>query len=174
MANARHYPAIGWIDSYSEYADEVREWWDKLDPRWAQIRQEALDLLKREQRLQQIVRLIGPDALPDTERLILVVSEMIKNGFLQQNAFDDIDVFSVPEKQILILELMIQFYKRSLSVIKQGAPLMKVTNLPVKEEIVRIKTSVANDNLNEISTVESHLEEQLSSLEKIYRRADIL
>ena len=174
LANARHYPAIGWIDSYSEYADEVREWWDKLDPRWAQIRQEALDLLKREQRLQQIVRLIGPDALPDTERLILVVSEMIKNGFLQQNAFDDIDVFSVPEKQILILELMIQFYKRSLSVIKQGAPLMKVTNLPVKEEIVRIKTSVANDNLNEISTVESHLEEQLSSLEKIYRRADIL
>ena len=174
LANARHYPAIGWIDSYSEYADEVREWWDKLDPRWAQIRQEALDLLKREQRLQQIVRLIGPDALPDTERLILVVSEMIKNGFLQQNAFDDIDVFSVPEKQILILELMIQFYKRSLSVIKQGAPLMKITNLPVKEEIVRIKTSVANDNLNEISTVESHLEEQLSSLEKIYRRADIL
>ena len=174
LANARHYPAIGWIDSYSEYADEVREWWDKLDPRWAQIRQEALDLLKREQRLQQIVRLIGPDALPDTERLILVVSEMIKNGFLQQNAFDDIDVFSVPEKQILILELIIQFYKRSLSVIKQGAPLMKVTNLPVKEEIVRIKTSVANDKINEISTVESHLEEQLSSLEKIYRRADIL
>jgi V/A-type H+-transporting ATPase subunit A len=174
LANARHYPAIGWIDSYSEYADEVREWWDKLDPRWAQIRQEALDLLKREQRLQQIVRLIGPDALPDTERLILVVSEMIKNGFLQQNAFDDIDVFSVPEKQILILELMIQFYKRSLSVIKQGAPLMKVTNLPVKEEIVRIKTSVANDKITEISTVESHLEEQLGSLEKIYRKADVL
>ena len=174
LANARHYPAIGWIDSYSEYADEVREWWDKLDPRWAQIRQEALDLLKREQRLQQIVRLIGPDALPDTERLILVVSEMIKNGFLQQNAFDDIDVFSVPEKQILILELMIQFYKRSLSVIKQGAPLMKITNLPVKEEIVRIKTSVANDKITEISTVESHLEEQLGSLEKIYRKADVL
>ena len=174
LANARHYPAIGWIDSYSEYADEVREWWDKLDPRWAQIRQEALDLLKREQRLEQIVRLIGPDALPDTERLILVVSEMIKNGFLQQNAFDDIDVFSVPEKQILILELMIQFYKRSLSVIKQGAPLMKITNLPVKEEIVRIKTSVANDKITEISTVESHLEEQLGSLEKIYRKADVL
>ncbi len=174
LANARHYPAIGWIDSYSEYADEVKEWWDKLDPRWAQIRQEALDLLKREQRLQQIVRLIGPDALPDTERLILVVSEMIKNGFLQQNAFDDIDVFSVPEKQILILELIIQFYKRSYAIIKQGAPLMKVTNLPVREEIVRIKTSVANDKLTEISTVESHLEEQLGSLEKIYRRADIL
>lgn len=174
LANARHYPAIGWIDSYSEYADEVREWWDKLDTRWAQIRQDALDLLKREQRLQQIVRLIGPDALPDTERLILVVSEMIKNGFLQQNAFDDIDVFSVPEKQIMILQLIIQYYKRAYSIIKQGAPLMKVTNLPVIEEIVRIKTSIANDNLTQISAVESHLEEQISSLEKIYRRADVL
>lgn len=174
LANARHYPAIGWIDSYSEYADEVREWWDKLDTRWAQIRQDALDLLKREQRLQQIVRLIGPDALPDTERLILVVSEMIKNGFLQQNAFDDIDVFSVPEKQIMILQLIIQYYKRTYSIIKQGAPLMKVTNLPVREEIVRIKTSIANDNLTQISAVESHLEEQISSLEKIYRRADVL
>lgn len=174
LANARHYPAIGWIDSYSEYADEVREWWDKLDTRWAQIRQDALDLLKREQRLQQIVRLIGPDALPDTERLILVVSEMIKNGFLQQNAFDGIDVFSVPEKQIMILQLIIQYYKRAYSIIKQGAPLMKVTNLPVREEIVRIKTSIANDNLTQISAVESHLEEQISSLEKIYRRADVL
>lgn len=174
LANARHYPAIGWIDSYSEYADEVREWWDRLDTRWAQIRQDALDLLKREQRLQQIVRLIGPDALPDTERLILVVSEMIKNGFLQQNAFDDIDVFSVPEKQIMILQLIIQYYKRAYSIIKQGAPLMKVTNLPVREEIVRIKTSIANDNLTQISAVESHLEEQISSLEKIYRRADVL
>lgn len=174
LANARHYPAIGWIDSYSEYADEVREWWDKLDTRWAQIRQDALDLLKREQRLQQIVRLIGPDALPDTERLILVVSEMIKNGFLQQNAFDDIDVFSVPEKQIMILQLIIQYYKRAYSIIKQGAPLMKVTNLPVREEIVRIKTSIANDNLTQISAVESHLEEQISLLEKIYRRADVL
>lgn len=174
LANARHYPAIGWIDSYSEYADEVREWWDKLDTRWAQIRQDALDLLKREQCLQQIVRLIGPDALPDTERLILVVSEMIKNGFLQQNAFDDIDVFSVPEKQIMILQLIIQYYKRAYSIIKQGAPLMKVTNLPVREEIVRIKTSIANDNLTQISAVESHLEEQISSLEKIYRRADVL
>ena len=99
---------------------------------------------------------------------------MIKNGFLQQNAFDDIDVFSVPEKQIMILQLIIQYYKRAYSIIKQGAPLMKVTNLPVREEIVRIKTSIANDNLTQISAVESHLEEQISSLEKIYRRVDVL
>lgn len=174
LANARHYPAIGWIDSYSEYAEEVRGWWDKLDPRWAQIRFEALDLLKREQRLQQIVRLIGPDALPDSERLILVVSEMIKNGFLQQNAFDDVDVYSVPEKQILILQLMMNFYRKSLGIIKQGAPLLKVTSLPVREEIIRIKTSIPNDKLNEIKTIEIHLDEQMGTLERVYRKVDTI
>lgn len=170
LANARHYPAIGWIESYSEYADEVKEWWDKLDPRWASIRLDALDLLKKEQRLQQIVRLIGPDALPDSERLVLIAAEMIKNGFLQQNAFDEIDVYSVPEKQILILQLMMTYYHKSLSAIKSGAPLMKVTDLPVRKEIVRIKTTVPNDRLEMIKAVEAHLEEQIGNIERQYRK----
>ncbi len=170
LANARHYPAIGWIDSYSEYAEEIREWWDKLDARWAEVRLSALDLLKKEERLQQIVRLIGPDALPDAERLVLTVADMIKNGFLQQSAFDAVDVYSVPEKQIQILLLMMQFYKRALSVIKQGAPLLKVHELSVREEIVRIKSSVPNDKLEQIKDVETHLEEQFDSLERMYKR----
>ncbi|MCR4713727.1 MAG: V-type ATP synthase subunit A [Treponemataceae bacterium] len=173
LANARHYPAIGWIESYSEYADEVREWWDKLDPRWASVRLAALDLLKKEQRLQQIVRLIGPDALPDTERLVLLVAEMIKNGFLQQSAFDKIDVYSVPEKQILILQLIMNFYSRALAVIKDGAPLVRISALSVREEIIRIKTSVPNDKLEMIRTVENHFDEQFSELEKLYRKMEV-
>ncbi|WP_428769882.1 V-type ATP synthase subunit A [Treponema sp. HNW] len=172
LANARHYPAIGWIDSYSEYAEEVKEWWDKLDPRWASIRLEALDLLKREQRLEQIVRLIGPDALPDTDRLVLVVAEMIKNGFLQQNAFDEIDVYSVPEKQILILQLMMSFYKKSLAVIRQGAPLMKLTGLAVREELVRIKTSIANDKIGEIAAIAKRMDDEFASVERLYRKVE--
>ncbi len=174
LANARHYPAIGWIESYSEYADEVKAWWDRLDPRWADVRLEALDLLKREQRLQQIVRLIGPDALPDSERLILVVADMIKNGFLQQNAFDDIDVFSVPEKQILILQMMMNFYKRSRAIIRQGAPLLKITSLDVRDEIVRIKTTVPNDKLDEIKAIEMRMNDQLDALDRIYRKVDAI
>lgn len=170
LANARHYPAIGWIESYSEYADEVREWWDKLDPRWASIRLDALDLLKREQRLEQIVRLIGPDALPDSERLVLIVADMIKNGFLQQNAFDDIDVYSVPEKQILILQLIMSYYHKALATIKMGAPLLKLLDLPIREEIVRIKTTVPNDKLEMIKAIESHLEEQIGGIERMYRK----
>ena len=172
LANARHYPAIGWIDSYSEYAEEVKEWWDKLDPRWASIRLEALDLLKREQRLEQIVRLIGPDALPDTDRLVLVVAEMIKNGFLQQNAFDEIDVYSVPEKQILILQLMMSFYQKSLAIIRQGAPLMKLTALAIREELVRIKTSIANDKIGEIAAIAKRMDDEFASVERLYRKVE--
>lgn len=170
LANSRHYPAIGWIDSYSEYADEVKEWWDNLDPRWAKVRLEALELLKKEQKLQSIVRLIGPDALPDYERIVLIVADMIKNGFLQQNAFDAIDVYSVPEKQIQILLLMMEFYNRGAAVIKAGAPLSKVNSLPVKEEIVRLKTTVPNDKLEMIKETESRFEEQMGGLERMYSK----
>ena len=171
LANARHYPAIGWIDSYSEYADEVRGWWDKLDARWGQIRLEALDLLKREQRLEQIVRLIGPDALPDSDRLVLTAAEMIKNGFLQQSAFDEVDTYAVPEKQIFILQLIMNFYTRALACIKQGAPLLRINELTVREEIVRIKTSVPNDKLEQIQATAARLDEQMSEIEKLYHKA---
>lgn len=170
LANARHYPAIGWIDSYSEYADEIKDWWDELDSRWANIRLKALELLKKEQKLQSIVRLIGPDALPDYERLVLVVADMIKNGFLQQSAFDEIDVYSIPEKQIQILVLMIDFYERGLFVIKNGAPLSKVSSLSVKDEIVRLKTSVPNDKLELIDETRNHFDQQFSELERMYTK----
>ena len=170
LANARHYPAIGWIDSYSEYADEVKTWWDKFDPRWASIRIKALDLLKREQRLQQIVRLIGPDALPDSDRLVLTVAEMIKNGFLQQNAFDNIDQYSVPQKQILILLLVMDFYEKALAVIKQGCPLTKIMELDVRNEIIRAKSVVPNDNMEDLTAIQNHLEQQMGELERVYRK----
>ncbi len=169
LANARHYPAIGWIDSYSEYAEEVKGWWDRLDPRWAEIRLKALDLLKKEQRLQQIVRLIGADALPESDRLILTVAEMIKNGFLQQNAFDNIDQYSVPEKQIQILMLIMNFYELALKTIKAGCPLLKIIEVPVRNEIVRAKSVVANGDADALTTIHNHLEEQMGELERLYR-----
>ena len=170
LANARHYPAIGWIDSYSEYAGEIKEWWDKFDPAWASVRIKALDLLKKEQRLQQIVRLIGADALPESDRLVLIVCEMIKNGFLQQNAFDDIDAYSVPEKQLDILLLIMDFYSHALEVIKNGCPLMKISELPVRNEIVRAKSTIPNDKLDMLKTIRSHLDDQMTELKRMYRR----
>ena len=170
LANARHYPAIGWIDSYSEYADEVEGWWNKFDPRWATIRIKALDLLKREQRLEQIVRLIGADALPETDRLVLIVCEMIKNGFLQQNAFDDVDQYSVPEKQIRLLLLIMTFYDKAVEAVKIGVPLLKISELPVQSEIVRIKSVVPNDKLDDLTVIANHLEDQMAELVRMYRK----
>jgi V/A-type H+/Na+-transporting ATPase subunit A len=168
LANARHYPAIGWIDSYSEYADEVKDWWEIHNPLWSTLRMEALELLKEENRLQQIVRLIGPDALPDSDRLVLKVADMIKNGFLQQNAFDDVDKYCSIDKQILILDLMMEFYKRSLAIIKNGGLLPRVVSIPVCEEIVRIKMMYKNEEMDKINEVRSHLDSQLGELERIY------
>jgi V/A-type H+-transporting ATPase subunit A len=169
LANARHYPAISWTDSYSEYAEELKEWWELVNPLWRKTRAEALELLKREQRLAQIVKLIGPDALPDTERIVLLCSDMIKNGFLQQNAFDDIDMYSVPEKQVLILRLIMDFYARSLEIIKAGAPLLKIRALTCIDRMVRIKSVIPNADLSGIREIESLMNAELGLLEKEYK-----
>lgn len=171
LANSRHYPAIGWTESYSEYAEEVLPWWQKHDEKWWTLRTKALDLLKREKHLEQIVRLIGPDALPDSERLVLKVSELIRNGFLQQSGFDKIDCYCCSDKQIRILDLMVKVYERSLKLVKNGCSLSAITDLSVLEEIVRIKMDVANDELEKIDEVEMHFESQFSELEGIYRKA---
>lgn len=174
LANSRHYPAIGWIDSYSEYADEVKDWWDKLDPRWAQSRIKALELLKKEQRLEQIVRLIGADALPDKDRLVLTVCEMIKNGFLQQNAFDDVDAYSSPEKQIQLLILIMQFYDQALNLIQKGCPLLKIEELPVRSEIIRAKSLIKNEEVEKLHTIEMHINEQMEELSATYSKDAML
>jgi V/A-type H+-transporting ATPase subunit A len=170
LANARHYPAISWIDSYSEYAEEIRPWWEKVNPDWSAAREKAIELLKREQRLSQIVKLIGPDALPDNQRLVLMIAEMIKNGFLQQNAYDEIDMFCVPDKQVRILKMIMDFNARALAIIQLGAPLLKLRELSCRERIVRARSSIANDELSKLDEVESLMRTELDELERSYRR----
>lgn len=171
LANARHYPAIGWINSYSEYAAEVREWWEKHNPVWWTVRTEALELLKREDRLQSIVRLIGPDSLASSDQLVLKVSDMIKNGFLQQNAFDDVDMYCSSEKQIMIIQLIMDFYKRALALVKSGCPLVKINSMAAADEIVRIKMVVPNDRLEQIAEIRGRMNSQFAELESIYSKA---
>jgi V/A-type H+-transporting ATPase subunit A len=176
LANARHYPAISWIDSYSEYADEVKPWWEKVNADWARVRQEALDLLKREQRLSEIVRLIGPDALPDDQRLVLITAELIKNGFLQQNSFDEVDMYCVPSKQVRLLELIMEFHQRASACIHLGAPLIKITSLcgkdetlPLREQLSRLKSQVKNDDEAALTAFEQEMRAALEDLERSYR-----
>jgi V/A-type H+-transporting ATPase subunit A len=167
LANARHYPAISWIDSYSEYAEELRAWWDSKDSSWKELRAKALDLMKREQRLEQIVRLIGPDALPDEQRLILVTAEMIKNGFLQQSSFDEVDKYCVPDKELLILQAIMDFHQRAEAAIRAGAPLADISTLPSRERLSRLKAEVPNDRIEEIRAA---IREQDAAFDELARR----
>jgi len=169
LANARHYPALSWTDSYSEYAEEVRPWWDRVDPLWPVVRRSALDLLQREQRLSEIVRLIGPDALPDDQRLVLLSADLVKNGFLQQNSFDEVDMYCVPARQVRLLSLIMDFHERALRCIKLGAPLIKINALPVRERLARLKSEIGNDDLGALSDFERELRAELDEVERGYR-----
>jgi V/A-type H+-transporting ATPase subunit A len=180
LANARHYPAISWTDSYSEYAGEVETWWEQVNPIWAKVRQDTLDLLKKEQRLAEIVRLIGPDALPDDQRLILLAASIIKDGFLQQNSFDEVDMYCVPAKQVRLLELIMIFYEKAQGCIKLGAPLIKITGLAgsgtlsLREELSRLKSEIKNDDTGGLAAFERTLRGALDELERSYRTKEDL
>ena len=171
LANARHYPAIHWLESYSEYTDGVAGWWADVDPAWHELRQEAVDILQREDRLQQIVKLVGPDVLPDSQRLILVAAEMIKIGFLQQNAFDELDMYCAPAKQAALLGAILEFYRRGAAVIEGGAPLVQVTELPCRTALMRAKSQIANDDQAGLTGLRQKVMEDFASLEAEQPRA---
>jgi len=138
LANARHYPAISWLDSYSEYLEDVSPWWtDLVGEGWAQDRKEVVELLRRETRLLQVVKLVGPDALPDSQRFVIEVCSLFKNAFLQQNAFDDVDRFSSPLKQYRMLSLILAYWRRGAAAIKQGVSLGALRKIAVLQDIVK-------------------------------------
>ncbi|MFW5799145.1 MAG: V-type ATP synthase subunit A [Planctomycetota bacterium] len=165
LANARHYPAINWLNSYSEYTDDIAPWWDRVDPDWTALRARALDILQRESRLQQIVKLVGPDALPDTQRLTLFMAELLRNAFLAQNAFDVEDRYCSPEKQLGLLRLILRVAERGRLIVERGVPILKIRQLPCIEELGRAKLSVPNDRLEKLDKIAGRIENEMDQLE---------
>ena len=143
LASARHFPAINWLDSYSEYLEDVADWWrEKVGKDWLAMRNRAMELLSEENRLSQIVKLVGPDALPYAERMVLETTRLIREGILQQNATDPVDAYSPIEKQIRMLELVLYFHDRGMNIIKRGAPISMIHDLPVVDMLIRMKSNV--------------------------------
>jgi V/A-type H+-transporting ATPase subunit A len=169
LANARHYPSISWLESYSEYLLDITPWWeDNISTEWNEDRREIMDLLLREVKLQQVVKLVGPDALPDSQRFILDVCTLFKNGFLQQNAFDETDRYSTIEKQVKMLHIILTFWRRGKAAIKRGVTLVKLRKMKVYGDIVKMKLSVPNEDLAELDKIEARLERSMDQLESIY------
>ena len=169
LANARHYPAISWLDSYSEYLGEVTGWWEReAGTAWSADRAEIMDLLQREVRLQQVVKLVGPDALPDSQRFVIEVCTLFKNAFLQQSAFDDIDRFSTAQKQMKMLSLILTFWRRGAEAIRKGVTLVRVKRLKILQEVIKMKFNLANEDLSGFDRLGARLERSLDQLESIY------
>ncbi|BAM70115.1 V-type ATP synthase subunit A [Methanothermobacter sp. CaT2] len=140
LADKRHFPAIDWLQSYSLYIDSVQEWWaSNVDPEWRSVRDEAMALLQKEAELQEIVQLVGPDALPDRERITLETTRMIREDFLQQNAYHEVDTYCSPSKQFEMLRTIIMFHRNATAALEKGAPAADIISLPVKEDIGRMK-----------------------------------
>jgi V/A-type H+-transporting ATPase subunit A len=169
LAFARHYPSINWLDSYSEYMEDVAGWWqEKVGQDWYALRAEAMEILSEESRLAQIVKLVGSDTLPDEQRLVLETARLLREGFLQQSSFDPVDSYSTVEKQVGMLNLILYFHRQAQQVIKLGALISTVHELPVVNTLIRMKTLVTNDNLSKLADIQKEIDEQLQKLEVDY------
>jgi len=165
LANARHYPAISWLDSYSEYVGEISDWWqERSGGEWVELRQRIMSLLQQEGKLLQVVKLVGPDVLPDTQRIVLETCTMFKNAFLQQNSYDAIDMYCTPEKQIKMLRVIIDFYDLGLANIKKGANIHQIKKMEVTSDIMRMKFSIKNDEIEKIDEIRDKLDRSMERI----------
>jgi V/A-type H+-transporting ATPase subunit A len=165
LANARHYPAVSWLDSYSEYVDEISDWWQELSGgEWLELRRKMMDLLQREGKLQQVVKLVGPDVLPDTQRIVIETCTMFKNAFLQQSSFDRVDMYCTPEKQIKMLRVILDFYELGLENIRKGANIHQLKKMEVSSDIMRMKFSVTNEEIEKIDEIRDKLHRSMQRI----------
>jgi V/A-type H+-transporting ATPase subunit A len=166
LADARHYPSINWMNSYSGYVDELAEWWHQsIDREWASYREEAMRILQAEDELKNIVKLVGPEALPDKQRLVLETARIIRIAILQQNALDAVDTYCSPQKQFKMLKIVVDFHHLADAVVSKGLPISKITALPVTEEIMRIKTGIPNDKLAQLDDLAKRMRESFEILD---------
>jgi V/A-type H+-transporting ATPase subunit A len=170
LANARHYPSIHWLHSYSEYVEDVNAWWAKQAPDWSELRTEALTLLQREERLQQIVKLVGSDVLPDVQKLILFIAEIMKDGFLAQSAFDENDMYCTPERQIALLRIILTLHRRGRDLIQAGVPLARLRELPCVPQVMRAKSAIGNQEPEKLAELEKRVGEGLDTLAKEFSK----
>ncbi|AAM02230.1 ATP synthase subunit A [Methanopyrus kandleri] len=165
LADRRHFPAINWLQSYSLYLDDVEKWWhEEIGGDWRELRDEAMEILQRESELEEIVQLVGPDALPESERLILEVARMIREDFLQQNAFHEVDTYCPPEKQYEMLKTILHFKERAEEAVDKGVPVDEILKLDVIDDIARMKVIPNEEAKEKIQEIRKKIDEQFEEL----------
>jgi len=161
LAYSRHYPSINWMQSYSGYLEDVSKWWkENVTGEWYDLRAESYHVLQREDTLKEIVRLLGPEALPDEEKLVLEVARMVKIGILQQNSFDKIDTYCSPQKQVKLVKLMVKFYKEAQKALKAGTPLADIRAMPIIPSLLKAKFEIPEEQLNKLDDLDKQIDTQ--------------
>ena len=161
LAYSRHYPSINWMQSYSGYLEDVSKWWKQnVSADWYDLRAQSYNILQREDTLKEIVRLLGPEALPDEEKLVLEVARMIKIGILQQSSFDKVDTYCGPEKQLKLVKLMVDFHKEAQRALKEGASLPDIRAMPIITTLLKAKFEVPDDQVNKLDNISKDMSDQ--------------
>ena len=164
LAYQRHFPAINWLNSYSLYAQKLGEYWDGFyDGEWSVYRTEAMSLLEDEDKLKEIVRLVGVDALSKEERMVLETSKSIREDFLHQNSFHEIETYASMDKQFKMLRNILTFHSLGMQVLKRGGTMRSVFELPIREEISRMRYTEEND-LAKLDELETRIKSELGKL----------
>lgn len=167
LSYQRHFPAINWIDSYSLYQAKIDRYLDEnVDKKFSRLRKRAMALLQEETSLLEVVRLVGRDTLSDEDQVKLDTTKSIREDFLQQNAFHDVDTFCPLEKQFKMLDTILYFYDKSQEALEKGVYFSEIEKLDVKENIARMKY-VPNDELEKIDAIKDTIDSELKELEEV-------
>lgn len=168
LAYSRHYPSINWMSSYSGYLNDIAKWWNEnVSNEWLRIRSEIYGILQREDTLKEIVRLLGPEALPEEEKLILEVARMIKIGILQQNSFDNVDTYCSPTKQFKLLELLILFYNLGIQAIKNGASIVDIRSMPIIGNLLKARMEITDNQMEKLEQLNIEMNEQFKNIKSV-------
>jgi V/A-type H+-transporting ATPase subunit A len=165
LADARHYPSIDWVTSFSDHIATAAEWWhQEVGENWEQWRAKALALLARDAELSRIVNLVGPEALSSAQRWELEGASLIKEGVLQQSALDPIDTFSSPEKQYLLLGMMLTIFQKGADLIELGVPVQELMELPM---LARARRAKQQFNSEQTEQLREQTEEFIQAFEEV-------
>jgi V/A-type H+-transporting ATPase subunit A len=166
LAHRRHFPAISWTKSYTLFLGQVRGWYEtNVADDWQEYRDRAMAVLQKETELQEIVQLVGPDALPESEKLILEIARMLREDFLQQFAFDEVDAYCPPEKAYWLLKTIQALSDAATAALNRGVSLREILDLPIRDEIAVLKTTPHKEALERMPVLCQEITEQLAGIE---------
>jgi len=163
LANRRHFPTINWLTSYSLYAEPVKAWWAEVAPDWSESRAAAMKVLQEEAGLEEIVRLVGPEALPERDKLVLLAARMIREDFLMQSAYHPIDTYCMPKRAHLMMKTILKFHGLAGDMVAAGASVPEIRSSPIVTRISRMKDIPNEEFDGKIAGLWSDMEMSMTS-----------